>query len=340
MNGENISISNTKSLLENLTRTVLYEGYSIFPYHRSSIKNQKPIPFGVIYPEEYQTHNLQVPSVMQTECIITAQENTTINITVRFLHLITSDAHQENDKNYINTYQGGWQTIEREVNSGNLLITTLVNSQKILPIKFNEIDIDKKGYDNNENLKAKIFNNVSPIEGKVIIKAFAIANEKNIFRLRITVINNTAVINADDISRDEAFRQSFLSTNTILKINDGEFISDQSPAENFRDIVAKCQKIGTWPILIDESNTTMLSSPIILYDYPQINAQSKGDLFDSLEIEEMLILHLSAMSDEEKERIGESDEKMRAMLDKARQVTPEELLNLHGGMFENKQFKI
>ncbi len=87
MSNENVDISNKDSILENITRTLFYEGYSLFPYHRSAIKNQKPIPFGVIYPKEYNAFNVHAHSSMQTECIVTGNENLIINISVRFLHL-------------------------------------------------------------------------------------------------------------------------------------------------------------------------------------------------------------------------------------------------------------
>ncbi len=339
MSQQNTSILNAASILENLTKTVLYEGYSIFPYNRSAIKNRKPIPFGVIYPEKYHIHNPHAPSMMQTECIVIAAKVSTINITVRFLHLITTQVHQQSDKNYISAFQNGWQTIERQVNSGDLLIAELINNKKVFPIAFDKIDEDKNLYDENNEIKAKQINSVSQIKGEIIIEVSAIENTKNIFRIKITVINNSQSINAETISRDEVFRQSFLSTNTILKTTNGEFVSVQNPAENFKSIIDQCKNIGTWPILIDESNTTMLSSPIILYDYPQINSRSKGDLFDSLEIEEALFLHFAAMSDDEKQRIAESDKKLRAMLNKVSKVTPAELINLHGVMYENQQFK-
>ena len=37
---------------------------------------------------------------------------------------------------------------------------------------------------------------------------------------------------------------------------------------------------------------TMLSSPIILYDYPQIAPESPGSLFDGTEIDEILSLRI------------------------------------------------
>ena len=46
----------------------------------------------------------------------------------------------------------------------------------------------------------------------------------------------------------------------------------------------------------------MLSSPIILYDYPQIAPESPGDLFDGTEIDEILTLRILTLTDEEKRR--------------------------------------
>jgi hypothetical protein len=52
----------------------------------------------------------------------------------------------------------------------------------------------------------------------------------------------------------------------------------------------------------------MPSSPIILYDYPQIAPESPGNLFDSTEIDEILSLRILTLTDEEKrEMAGASD---------------------------------
>ena len=44
----------------------------------------------------------------------------------------------------------------------------------------------------------------------------------------------------------------------------------------------------------------MLSSPIILYDYPQIAPESAGDIFDGTEIDEILTLRVLTLSEDEK----------------------------------------
>ena len=53
---------------------------------------------------------------------------------------------------------------------------------------------------------------------------------------------------------------------------------------------------------------TMLSSPIILYDYPQIAPESPGDLFDGAEIDEILSLRIMTMTEEEKREMRQSDD--------------------------------
>ncbi|MEO7294341.1 MAG: hypothetical protein ABIW34_14630 [Ginsengibacter sp.] len=338
MNSKNADILNLPSILEELTRTLLYEGYSLFPYHRSAIKNQKPVPFGVIYPKDYNTYNQHSHAAMQSECIVTGGDDLSINIIVRFLHLIKTEVLKQNNEkeNEVDDVVAGWQTIEREINSGNLLITELIKNRKEFPIRFDKMNEDRYVYDDSDNVKAKRINSASEIKGNVIIEASTVENMKNTFRIRVNITNTSSIVNADVIARDEALCQSFLSTHIILKSANGEFISGQNPAENFKQAIAQCKNTGTWPILVDESNTTMLCSPIILYDHPQINPQSKGDLFDSTEIEEALMLHFAVMSDDEKNRIADSDEKLKAMLNKVGMVTPEEMIGLHGGMHENQ----
>ena len=53
----------------------------------------------------------------------------------------------------------------------------------------------------------------------------------------------------------------------------------------------------------------MLSSPIILYDYPQVAPESPGDFFDGTEIDEMLTLRILTLTDEEKRAMAAVDDR-------------------------------
>jgi len=74
----------------------------------------------------------------------------------------------------------------------------------------------------------------------------------------------------------------------------------------------------------------VLSSPIILYDYPQIAPESAGDLFDGTEIDEILSLRIMTLTDDEKREMSQSDERARQMLERTESMPVEQLMKLHG----------
>ncbi|MEP7145561.1 MAG: hypothetical protein ABI792_00990 [bacterium] len=349
MNSDNVKILNTHSLIENLSRTLLYEGYSLFPYHRAAIKNQKPFPIGVIFPEDYNAGNPHANSLMQAQCVFKGDDKPSINISVRFLHLNKIEISESKDQletdgdRFIpvhnlevndKTFVSGWLATEQQINTEELYVSELLNGMREFSFKFNE-KIEHEEIKDQEGLVAgRRSSRTHSINGIIFIEVSKVYGDQNFFIVTIRVFNKTKLENPDSISRDEALLQSFLSTHMVLSTNNGQFISTQNPAEEWKNIISETENINTWPVLIDENNTTMLSSPIIIYDYPKINPLSRGDLFDSTEIEEALLLHVSVLSDEEKKRIAQSDDKLEAMLKKVSQVTPREMINLHGGLKE------
>ena len=108
-----------------------------------------------------------------------------------------------------------------------------------------------------------------------------------------------------------------LSAHTILRIRGGEFVSLLEPPPEFQEAAAACRNVGAWPVLAGEAGArdTMLSSPIILYDYPQIAPESPGDLFDGAEIDEILSLRILTLTDEEKSAMRRSDDRARRILE-------------------------
>jgi len=68
----------------------------------------------------------------------------------------------------------------------------------------------------------------------------------------------------------------------------------------------------------------------MLPDHPRLAPESRGDLFDGTEIEEALLLHVLALSDDERAEISAADPAVRAMVARAAAATPEDILALHG----------
>jgi hydrogenase maturation protease len=74
----------------------------------------------------------------------------------------------------------------------------------------------------------------------------------------------------------------------------------------------------------------MLSSPIILYDYPRVAPESPGDFFDGTEIDEMLTLRIMTLTDEEKVAMAAVDDRASALLARTEALARERLFALHG----------
>jgi hydrogenase maturation protease len=135
-------------------------------------------------------------------------------------------------------------------------------------------------------------------------------------------------------SRDEALMRSLVSTHTILGVSEGEFVSLFDPPEAWRTVAASCQNVGSWPVLVGDAGEKdmMLSSPIILYDYPQVAPESPGDLFDSTEIDEILTLRILTLTDAEKLLVAAVDDRARLLLSRTEALARDQLMGLHGAV--------
>ena len=76
----------------------------------------------------------------------------------------------------------------------------------------------------------------------------------------------------------------------------------------------------------------MLSSPIILYDYPEIAPESPGNLFDGTEIDEILTLRIMTLTEDEKREMRATDDRTRAILERTELMPEEQLRKMHGAL--------
>jgi hypothetical protein len=127
------------------------------------------------------------------------------------------------------------------------------------------------------------------------------------------------------IDRNEAMLHTHGSAHAILRADDGEFLSALDPPEPLL-------QEGLWPVLVGQEGdrTTMLASPIILPDYPQVAPESPGDFFDGCEIDQLLVLNILGLTDAEKDEIRAGDPRARELLERTEAMTSDELRRLHG----------
>jgi hypothetical protein len=135
-------------------------------------------------------------------------------------------------------------------------------------------------------------------------------------RIRVCIHNSTP--SDPDWERPTALSASLVSTHPVVMTDSGRFLSGQR------------ESVNTWPVLATDDDRTMLGAAIVLPDHPQLAPESRGSLFDGTEIEEALLLHVQALSDDERAAIEEGDPAVRAMVERAAAATPEDLVRLHG----------
>jgi hypothetical protein len=261
-------------VVEKIVKSVLYEGYMLYPYRHSSLKNRHRWNFGLVHPEGME------PSLMQTECLVEGDPDSEIVIEVRFLQVCEANSWQE--------------TVEHRVRA----TTNGIHSFDFGAIR-GEVDVSREHV------------------------------QQDLHRIRVVIRNRTTRSGQGD-----PLLQSLVSTHTILETREGRFVSLLDPPQGFREAATNCRNIGSWPVLVgtEPDRRYMLSSPIILYDYPHVADESPADLFDSTEIDEILTLRIMTLSDAEKDEMRRSGDRERRLLEHVESLTPEQLLQLHGTM--------
>jgi hypothetical protein len=148
-------------------------------------------------------------------------------------------------------------------------------------------------------------------------------------KLQVRVENRTDLGSVPQ-RREDALPTSLIAAHTIITVDGGKFLSMTDPPEWARPAVAECRNEGGWPVLADPDGQVVLSSPIILYDHPELAEESPGELYDGTEIDEILTLRTLALSDDEKAEARATDPRAAALLDRVESMDPQVMARLHG----------
>jgi hypothetical protein len=330
-----------------IVAAVLYEGYILYPYRPSSVKNRQRWTFGGIFPEEYAACGGDACG-MQTQCLLRGEARTEIELRVRFLHVMTREigslptelgelpascepefapvAALEVDGERFLAWE---EAVEREIVAPFATIEELL-AGIVLPFAFAGSRAIEPIRTTTGRIAGLVIRTAMEVEGCLTVAAAPAA--PGVYRLTVRVENHTKLGVPERASRALAQRRAFASTHTVLGIRGGDFMSMTDPREELREAADLCENQGTWPILIGPpgATDTVLSSPIILPDYPEIAPESPGDLFDATEIDEILILRILTMTDDEKRDMAAVDPRARALLERTEGLSPAELNRLHG----------
>lgn len=337
------------TLVRRIADAVLYEGYILYPY-RPSVKNRQRWTFGGLYPEAYcRSQGSGEFAGNQTECLVQGDLTTTFSATVRFLQLTERlvgainqppgewlegeeipyrpvERLQVGDR----IFQGWQEAEEREVNLPGTPLMELLTGTKQTQFHFPGGRRLEPVREPDGRIVGVLIRRQQTVEGSVAVNAVAVA--KGLFRLTFRVLNCTPLEENECPDRDAALLRTLASTHSILSVSQGDFVSLIDPPEVWREAAAGCVNIGAWPVFVGSENAkdTMLSAPIILYDYPEIAPESPGDFFDGTEIDEMLTLRILTLTDEEKQAMAALDPRAGALLARTESLAREQLYGLHG----------
>jgi hypothetical protein len=325
-----------RPLVDQIADAVLYEGYLLYPY-RPSVKNRQRWTFGGLYPRSYsETQAGTDPWMSQTECLVHAYEGARLSLRVRFLHLQlrrVEGTTLDPGRSFAPEGPAAWQeAVERDADVGECELTALASRPDTRGFSF-PARREEEPIAAPEGLsRGTVIREQHAISGSVEVSAERAGD--SLFKVTVRVRNDTPLPEPSRADRDEALLRALVSTHAILGVRDGEFLSMIDPPEPWREIAAGCRNIGTWPVLVGEpgERSTMLSAPIILYDYPQIAPESPGDLFDATEIDEILTLRILTLTEDEKRAMSDVDERARALLERTESLAREQLMGLHGTM--------
>ena len=313
-----------------LADAVLYEGYILYPYRASAAKNRSRWQFGVIMAPGYAASDPSESSFAQTECVLEHTGRPMVKVLLRFLQVQRRTAEGTG----AGAAAPAWdEAVEREV------LFSLGGGELLGPGGTREFAIP--GGEDREppgreatGAAGGTVRRRKPLAGVISVHAAPVPGPWQAIRLQVRVENRTAADPAPRL-RDEALPTALVAAHLIMTVFGGEFISMTDPPEWAKPAVIGCDNVGAWPVLADPDGgrRVMLSSPIILYDHPELAPESPGELYDGTEIDEILTLRTLALADEEKLEARATDPRAAALIDRVESLDAQAMQRLHGTMY-------
>ena len=306
----------TLDAIRSVADAVLYEGYILYPYRASAQKNRSRWQFGVVMAPGYAAAEASETSFTRAECVLEHTGQPWVTVLLRFLQVQRRTAEGT-----------VWdEAVEREVEV-TADAGVLIGAGPGLTHEFTV----EGGEDREDDGVKGLVRRREPLAGTISVRTAAVPGPWRAVRLQV-VIENRTELGATPRHRDDALPTALVAAHTIITVTGGAFISMTDPPEWARPAVAECRNEGGWPVLADPDGgrAVMLSSPIILYDHPELAPESPGELYDGTEIDEILTLRTLALSDAEKAEARATDPRAAALLDRVESMDPQTMARLHG----------
>jgi hypothetical protein len=280
---------------------VLYEGYILWPYRRSALKNQRRFGWGSLGPG----------GAPELQAQVLLEGGGAVRVSVRCLQMVERQA-----------YRGTRPVDELELDGERHLSWEEAVERELALEAPGRAAFEIEAGEYREELG----------EGAALVRRW----EELRAQVEATVEELRPGLTRLTVRVEHRAGAEMRSPHVALRAAGGAFVSLTDPPPGLREEAEACVNSGVWPVLAGEEGdrSTMLASPIILPDHPQIAPESPGDLFDAGEIDQMLVLNILSLTDEEKREMRDSDPRAREILERTEALSDEELMRLHGAIRE------
>ncbi|MGW2705944.1 hypothetical protein [Streptomyces sp. NPDC001340] len=330
---------------------VLYEGYLLYPYRRSSAKNRVRWQFGVLLPRDWvEADGPVTPGLsgsadswyQQTECLVRVrQPGAVVRVRVRYLQM----QHKQVQAAGADGQYRPVESLRTDDGTAHLTFDEAVPHEVGFAWPLADLlrgecraEAGAPPGERTEPLPGgagRVVRRREQVRARTTVVAERITDD--VCRLRVRT-ENTGRAPDTRAARGDALRHALLAAHTLLGGEGVEFVSLIDPPADLQAPVRDCRNAFTFPVLGGEPQETgpvgrvVLSSPIILPDRPQVAPESPGDLHDAAEIDEILTLRTMLLTDEEKAEARATDPRAAQILDRVDSMPQEVFARLHGAI--------
>jgi hypothetical protein len=297
---------------------VLYEGYLLYPYRASAAKNTVRWQWGVLMPPHVAAGGTGEHADCRAELLAEPGAGAVLHARLRCLQVrrrtVEVDGRVVGSLMVDGTeYTSFDEAVECEVDSV-VSVDSLLGRDHVVPFTI----------DGGEDVEAvgsgRLVWRREPLHGDLVLRADPLPGPYGGVRFSVVVRNLSGW--SEDGPRSAALPYALIAAHTLLSLSSGVFLSMVDPPEWAAVLAKECRNERVWPVLVGAPDT-VLCSPIILYDYPEIASQSAGDLFDGTEIDEILTLRTMTLTDDEKREARAPDPRAAELIYRVDVLPPE-----------------
>ncbi|MGW0080093.1 hypothetical protein [Streptomyces sp. NPDC003393] len=334
---------------------VLYEGYLLYPYRRSSPKNRVRWQFGVLLPRNWVERDGPVAAgvsgsadswYQRTECLVRVRRpDAGLRVRVRYLQM----RHKQVEAADADGGHRPVESLRTDDGTAHLTFDEAVPRETDLAVALDDllrrdltVPVGAAACAETRSLPSgagRVVRRCAEVRASTVLTAERLA--PGLVRLRVRT-ENTGRAPDPAAGRAEALRHALIATHCLIGGDGVEFVSLIDPPPDLAEHAAACRNAFTYPVLggpapaggdgSGGAGPVLLSAPIILSDRPQVAPESPGDLHDAAEIDEILTLRTMLLTDEEKAEARATDPRAAAILDRVDTMPPEVFARLHGAI--------